>query len=472
MRETGKKRNGPRPRLTLALGAGKLAGSTGRLLKVGGGTSLPGMLARAIDPDVLRKVIGASKAKKIAITGSNGKTTTSQMIGAAGLANGLRVSQNRTGANMLQGVTTVAVNAANLRGELDDDLLVFEVDEGTFPLAIPELQPDVVMVTNIFRDQLDRYGELYKVANGLERVIRELPAAATVLLNGDDPLVANFAPDMRARRLYFGLEARGLGGTVPEHAADTVRCVKCQQYFEYEAVYISHLGAYRCPNCGYARPRLDVALTAAEMRPQGPTTVTIRTPGGEAALTMPLVGIHNVYNVTGAIGGAYALSLDLNKAALGLAKVKPAFGRLEPIQAGDQTVYLSFVKNPTSYNTILRTIEGWPGQKHVLVAASNTVVDGEDFAWFWDVEVEEIARDLLSVTCGGTKGEELAMRFKYAGVPEEKIEVVHDRPAALKAGLRKAGPQGSLFIFAGYTPTLELRRAMTERGWVSHVWKE
>src|SRR5579871_2905651 len=460
------------PRLALALGVGKLAGSTGRMLKVGGGTSLPGMIARFIDPNVLRKVIGASKARKIAVTGSNGKTTTSQMIGAIGQANDLRVSQNRTGANMLQGVTTVAVNAANLRGELDDDLLVFEVDEGTFSLAIPEIQPDVVIVNNIFRDQLDRYGELNKVADALERIIRELPATSTVLLNADDPLVANFAPDMAARRLYFGLEAKGLGGTVPEHSADTVRCVKCQHNFEYDTVYISHLGAYHCPNCGYARPKLDVALTAADMKPQGPTTVTVRTPGGEVTVTMPLLGIHNVYNVTGAIGGAYALGLDLSKAADGLAKIKPAFGRLEPIQAGDQTVYLSFVKNPTSYNTILHTIQDWPGQKHVLVAASNTVVDGEDFAWFWDVEIEEIASDLLSVTCGGTKGEELAMRFKYAGVPEDKIEVIHDRPAALDAGLRKAGPGGSLFIFAGYTPTLELRRAMTERGWVPHVWEE
>jgi UDP-N-acetylmuramyl tripeptide synthase len=460
------------PRLALALGMGKLAGSTGRMLKVGGGTSLPGMIARFIDPNVLRKVIGGSKARKIAITGSNGKTTTSQMVGAISMANELKVSQNRTGANMLQGVTSVAVNAANLHGELDDDLLVFEVDEGTFPLAIPEIQPDVVVVNNIFRDQLDRYGELYKVASGLERIIRELPATATVILNADDPLVANFAPEMAARRLYFGLEAKDLGGTVPEHAADTVRCVKCQHYFEYDTVYISHLGAYHCPQCGYARPGLDIALTAAEMLPQGPTTVTVRTPAGEVTATLPLVGIHNVYNVTGAIAGAYALGLDLSKAAAGLAKIKPAFGRLEPIQAGDRTVYLSFVKNPTSYNTILRTIRDWPGQKHVLVAASNTVVDGEDFAWFWDVEIEEVAHDLLSVTCGGLKAEELAMRFKYAGVPDEKLEIIHDRPAALEAGLRKAGPGGTLFIFAGYTPTLELRRAMTERGWVPHVWEE
>ena len=207
------------------------------------------------------------------------------------------------------------------------------------------------------------------------------------------------------------------------------------------------------------------------MKPQGPTTATIRTPGGDVTLTMPLVGIHNLYNVTAAIGGAYGLGLNLPKAAHWLSEDQARFGRLEPIQTGDRTVYLSFVKNPTSYNTILHTVQGWPGEKHVLVAASNTVVDGEDFAWFWDVEIEDIAPDLLSVTCG-SKAEELAMRFKYAGVPDERIEVIHERAAALDAALRKAGPGGSLFIFAGYTPTLELRREMTDRGWVPHVWEE
>ncbi|HKT40685.1 MAG TPA: MurT ligase domain-containing protein, partial [Ktedonobacterales bacterium] len=459
------------PRLALALGVAKLAGSTGRMLKIGGGTSLPGMLARKIDPDVLRKVVGASKAKKLAITGSNGKTTTAHIVAAIAAANELKITQNRAGANMLQGVTTVAVNAANLRGELDDDLLVIEVDEGTFHRAIPEINPDVVIVNNVFRDQLDRYGELYKVAGNIERIVRELPASATVALNADDPLVANFV-EMPARRLYFGLDAPAIGGTKPEHSADSVRCPRCQAYFEYDAVYVSHLGAYRCPNCGFARPKLDIALTAASLPPQGPTSITVRTPAGEVSLTMPLLGMHNVYNAVGALAGAYALGMDLSQAASGLANIKPVFGRLEPIKAGDQTVYLSFVKNPTSYNTMLNTVKTWPGQKHVLVAASNTPVDGEDFAWFWDVEIEDIAADLLTVTCSGLKAEELAMRFKYAGVPEEKLEIIHDRAAALDVGLRKAGPGGSLFIFAGYTPVRELRRTMADRGWVGYEWEE
>src|SRR5579883_2090163 len=175
-----------RARLALAISAGKLAGATGRLLRIGGGTSLPGMIARRIDPNVLRSVIGTSTAKKIVITGSNGKTTTARMTAAIAKQDGKRISHNRTGSNLLQGVTSVAVNFANIFGQLDSDVLLFEIDEGTMALAVPEISPDVVVITNIFRDQLDRYGEIYSVARALNKVLEDLPETATILLNGKD----------------------------------------------------------------------------------------------------------------------------------------------------------------------------------------------------------------------------------------------------------------------------------------------
>jgi len=168
-----------RARLALAISAGKLAGASGRFLRIGGGTSLPGVIARRIDPNVLKEVVGASKAKKIVITGSNGKTTTARMTATIADFSGKRISHNRTGSNMLQGVTAVAVNFANVFGHLDSDVLLFEVDEGTIPLAVPEISPDVVVITNIFRDQLDRYGELYSVARALDRMLEQLPETAT-----------------------------------------------------------------------------------------------------------------------------------------------------------------------------------------------------------------------------------------------------------------------------------------------------
>src|SRR5579871_2749074 len=253
-----------RARLALAISAGKLAGASGRFFRIGGGTSLPGMIARRIDPNVLKSVVGASKAKKIVITGSNGKTTTARMTAAIADASGQRVSQNRTGSNMLQGVTSVAVNFADVFGRLDSDVLLFEIDEGTIPLAVPEIQPDVVVITNIFRDQLDRYGELYSVANALNGMLESLPETSTILLNGNDPQVANFGQNAMAKRLFFGLEAKGIGTPVPEQSADIIRCIICQEDLQYEVAYMSHLGLYRCPNCGYTLPRLDFAATSIQ----------------------------------------------------------------------------------------------------------------------------------------------------------------------------------------------------------------
>jgi lipid II isoglutaminyl synthase (glutamine-hydrolysing) len=465
-----------RARLSLAITAGKLAGASGRLLRIGGGTSLPGLIARRIDPRVLKEVVGASKASKIVITGSNGKTTTARMTATIADLSGKHVSHNRSGSNMLQGITSVAVNFANVLGNLDSDLLLFEIDEGTIPLAVPEIQPDVVVITNIFRDQLDRYGELYSVARALDKMLDNLPAISTILLNGNDPQVASFGQNTRARRLFFGLESTEIGTPVPEQSADIIRCIHCQEDLQYEVAYLSHLGLYRCPNCGYTLPKLDFAATSVKLAAdgKGPSHVKMRTPQGELELDIPLPGVHNVYNAVAAIAATTAAGLPMEKTPAAIASMRPAFGRLEKIvlPERDQTIYLAFVKNPTSFNLMLRLIAQHSSEKHALIVASNTVVDGEDFAWLWDVDIEEIARDIRDVVCSGSKAEELAMRLKYADIPIDKISIIHEREAALDAALKNAGPGGTLYIMASYTPTHELRRIMQKRGWVKHFWQE
>src|SRR5256712_3761563 len=315
-----------RARLALAISAGKLAGASGRLLRVGGGTSLRGLIARRIDPDVLKSVVGASKAKKIVITGSNGKTTTARMTAAMAANNGKSVSHNRAGSNLLQGVTSVVVNFADIFGRLNSDVLLFEIDEGTMPLAMPEISPDVVVITNIFRDQLDRYGELYSVARALDKTLEDLPESATILLNGNDPQVANFGQKTKAKRLFFGLETTEVGTPVPEQSADVIRCIHCQEDLLYEVAYMSHLGIYRCPNCGYTLPKLDIAATSVKLAPdgQGPTHVELRTPQGEIALDIPLPGLHNVYNAAAAIGASLAAGLDIEKMLVAIANIRPA----------------------------------------------------------------------------------------------------------------------------------------------------
>jgi lipid II isoglutaminyl synthase (glutamine-hydrolysing) len=462
-----------RARFMLALAAGKGSGAAGRLLNIGGGTSFPGAIARRIDPLVLQKVVAASKAHKAVITGSNGKTTTCRMLAAFAQATGINVCQNRSGSNLLQGVTSVAVRGADLRGRMDTQLLLLETDEATVRRVAPEVAPDLVLVTNIFRDQLDRFGELYSVARGLEAAIEALPAHASVVLNGDDPLVASFVPHAPARRLYFGLRVGDAGAEVPEHAADTIRCVHCQHALTYRRVYVSHLGDYKCHECGSERPTLDVAVTQVQASPNGGNDVTAETPAGTVRVHVPLPGLHNVYNAAAALAGTLALgTLEPEVAQHALADLRPAFGRLEEIKANGRLVVLSFVKNPASYNATLRLILQRPGRKHVLAAHSNTVVDGEDFAWLWDVDLEELAPDLASLVVSGTRAQEVALRMKYAGADPTDMQVVPGRQAALDAALSRIPPGEPLYILAGYTPMREFRRIMQRRGWVPPFWEE
>lgn len=460
-------------RFALALAAGKGSGAAGRLLNIGGGTSFPGAVARRIDPLVLQKVVTASKADKAVITGSNGKTTTCRMLAALAQAAGTSVAQNRSGSNLLQGVTSVAVREANLRGRMHARLLLLEVDEATMRRVAPEVAPDMVLITNVFRDQLDRFGELYSMARMLEAAIEALPAHASVVLNGDDPLVASFAPHAQARRLYFGLRVDGAGAEVPEHAADSIRCVHCQHPLSYRRAYLSHLGDYECRGCGSRRPDLDIAVTQVQASPDGGADLTVETPAGTLQVRVPLPGLHNVYNAAAALAGAFALgTLEPRSARSALAELRPAFGRLEEITADGRRTVLSFVKNPASYNATLRQIMRRPGRKHVLAAHSNTVVDGEDFAWLWDVDLEQLVPDLASLVASGTRAEEVALRMKYAGANLSDIRVIPGRQAALDTALARIPPDEPLYILAGYTPMREFRQIMQRRGWVQPFWEE
>lgn len=460
-----------RARLTLALAAGKGSGAAGRLLNIGGGTSFPGAIARRIDPLVLQKVAAASKGRKAVISGSNGKTTTCRMLAALARANGISVAQNRAGSNLLKGVTSVAVREAGLRGRMDAQLILLEIDEATTRRAVPEVAPDMILVTNIFRDQLDRFGELYSLARTLETAVEALPAHASVVLNGDDALVASLAPRAPARRLYFGLRAGGVGAQVPEHAADTIRCVRCQHPLAYRRVYVSHQGDYECPGCGSRRPDLDIAVTCVQTSPDGGTNITAETPAGTVQVHVPLPGLHNVYNTAAALAAAFALgTLEPASARHALDGLRPAFGRLEEIKAGDRMVVLSFVKNPTSYNATLRQILQRPGRKHVLAAHSNTAVDGEDFAWLWDVDLEQLVPDLASLVVSGTRAAEVALRMKYADVAD--MRVIPGLQDALDTALARTPPGQPLYILAGYTPMREFRRIMQRRGWVPPFWEE
>ncbi len=470
------------PRLTVrrfaALVAGRAAAVASRVSGRGGGTSLPGLVARRVDPGILGALVASQRVPVVAITGSNGKTTTARFTAALLRGAGLPVTHNRAGSNLVQGVTSLAVTAADLRGRLPRSVMVMEVDEGALPRVLPELQPRAVLVTDLFRDQLDRYGETYAVADAFAAVAAALPADSVLCVNADDPIVAGLMNGPAgaakaagtARRVTFGFDLDRDTDTITR-AADTIRCPRCRADLVYEHVYLSHMGAWRCPACGLARPPLDVAVIDLEVRGLAETSCTIRTPGGELYLTIPQSGVHIAYDAAAAVAICVGLGVPLDGAAAALAAVGPAFGRLEQIQAGDRRIVLGFAKNPTSFNTTLRALatEGLPRQ--LLVAASNTLVDGEDFAWLWDVDFESAAGRVERVTVSGLRADELANRLKYAGVAPDRLTVVPDRAEALDHALAGIPPGGTLTILAGYTPTIELRETLHRRGWVNRYWE-
>lgn len=453
-----------------ALLAGKAAATATRLTGRGGGTSLPGMVARRIDPGILGALIGERGIPVIAITGSNGKTTTARFTAALLRGAGLPVSHNSAGSNLVQGVTSIAVAAADLRGRLPQSVLVSEVDEGALPAVAAEIRPTVLLVTNLFRDQLDRYGEIYAVADLFETVAAGLSTDSVLCVNADDPIVAGLAADRPGRRISFGLALERSTDEITR-AADTIRCPRCRANLTYEHVYLSHMGAWRCPACGLERPPLDVAVTELEVEGLRETRCTLRVLGGTLELSIPQSGVHIAYDAAGAVATCLALGVPLDHAAASLATVDPAFGRLERIEAGERSIVLGFAKNPTSFNTTLRALatEGLPRQ--LLVAASNTLVDGEDFAWLWDVDFEGAAAGVGQVTVSGLRADELANRLKYAGIDPGRITIVEDRRRALDVALAGTEPGGTLTILAGYTPTIELRESMRRRGWVGRYWK-
>ncbi len=428
------------------------------------------MVARRLDPGILQALVADQGIPVVAITGSNGKTTTARFTAAILRAAGLPVAHNQAGANLVQGVTSLAITAADMRGHVEPVVLVTEIDEGALPRVAPEIRPRAVLVTNLFRDQLDRYGEIYAVADAFEVVASALPPDSVLVVNADDPIVAGLAPARDGRRVTFGFDLPTSTDTITR-AADTIRCPACRADLEYEHVYLSHMGSWRCPACGLARPALDVAVTAVEVKGLSETRFTIRTPDGEHAFSVPQSGLHVAYDAAAAVALAVGLGVPIDAAPAALASVGPAFGRLERIMAGDHEVVLGFAKNPTSYNATLRALATEELPRYLLIAVSNTLVDGEDFGWLWDVDFEASVPRIETATVSGLRADELANRLKYAGLDPVRMTVIEDRVPALDAALASTPAGEPLTIVAGYTPTIELREEMRRRGWVGRYWE-
>ena len=453
-----------RARLTIETTAARLVGRLSRAAGRGGGTTLPGKLLWKVDPGAMDALAARLPHGVAVVSATNGKTTTSAML-ARILGKRYRLAWNNSGANLASGVASTLLTAP------DADLGLLEVDEFALPEVMRRVRPRAVSLGNLFRDQLDRYGELEHIAERWRDAVRELPPTSTLVVNADDPLVAALA-DGRSSVLRFGLDDRRLARPALQHAADSKYCVRCGAPYEYAAAYVGHLGEYHCPSCGHARPPLDLAARAIELHGLGGSSFDLVTPAGTTRLRLPLPGLYNVYNALAASAVALALDATLDEISSGLGAFTAAFGRFERIESGDRRILMLLIKNPAGANEAVRTLEegGVPGT--LVIALNDRIADGRDVSWIWDVDFEPLLERAERIVASGERAAELALRFTYAGFPRGRLEVIPDLREALDRGLALVKPGESLGILPTYTAMLELRAIAAARGLVRPFWEQ
>ncbi len=451
--------------LSVETAAARTAGRLSRLAGRGGGTTLPGKLLWKLDPGAVDRLGKRLSQGSALVSATNGKTTTAAMARAI-LAPRARLAHNDSGANLVSGVASALLAADGA------ELGLFEVDEAALPEVARRLWPRVVCLGNLFRDQLDRYGELEHVAEGWREVVGGLDASATLVVNADDPLVAELARG-REGAVRFGLDDPRHARPALQHAADSKYCVVCGHPYDYEAAYVGHLGDYRCPNCGHARPSLDVAARNLELRGLQGASFDLVTPAGKRRIELALPGLYNVYNAVAAASLAGALGASLDEISAGLASFDAAFGRFERIAVADgRSVLFLLIKNPAGANEAIRTLVDGGGPATALVALNDGIADGRDVSWIWDVDFEPLAAGLQHLVASGDRAAELGLRFKYGGLDESALEVVPDLEEALDRGLALTPLGGELVILPTYTAMLALRRIVVGRGYAQNYWEK
>ncbi|HEY6029863.1 MAG TPA: MurT ligase domain-containing protein [Gaiellaceae bacterium] len=449
--------------LALEIASARLAARLSRVAGRGGGTTIPGKLLWKLDPGAIDRLAARLPQGAVLISATNGKTTTSAMV-AEILGPRARLAHNASGANLVSGVASALLAAPGA------ELGLFETDEAALPEVARRVRPRALLLGNLFRDQLDRYGELELVAARWRAAVDALGDDALVIANGDDPQVGELARG-RTGSVVFGLDDPAVARPALQHAADSKYCVVCGTPYEYAAAYVGHLGDYRCPNCGHARPPLDVVARSLELAGLEHASFDLVAPGGTRRVTLALPGLYNVYNALGAAALCLGLGVPLDEVAAGLERFSAAFGRFERIALGDRRLLMLLIKNPAGANEAVRTIVDGGAPRVALIALNDAIADGRDVSWIWDVDFEPLLDGLETLVATGDRAAELALRFAYAGLPRERIEVVPGLADGLDRALALTPAGGELVCLPTYTAMLALRRVVASRGHVRNYWE-
>jgi UDP-N-acetylmuramyl tripeptide synthase len=464
-------------RLSAAILVARAARLASRTLRTGGGSTVPGVVARRVDPEVLTKLSRRLRLGSTAITGTNGKTTTSRMISKILRTAGISAVNNSTGANLVTGVTAALISDCDLAGRPTAEMGLFEVDEASVPRVAAEVELKILGVLNLFRDQLDRYGELAYTGKVIASAFGDLPEEGAVVLNADDPLVASLGRST-SNPVYYGVEEPDLDTGRLQHIADSKDCPLCGTALVYDTVYMGHVGVYDCPNCPFGRPELRYRASRVRFDGARGTEFLLSTPAGEAGVRVNLPGLYNVYNALAAAAVAGEVGVGHEEISRGIEEFGGAFGRVERVRAGDKEAFLLLIKNPVGFNEILRTFVTGGDARYVLIAINDNHADGRDVSWLWDVDFEMLAdaraqgrtNGMEPFMVSGIRAEDMAVRLKYADLPVGSV--IPDREAAIKAALDATPPDGTLYVLPTYTAMLEIRKTLSALGYTHPFWED
>ncbi len=437
-----------RLRLGVSVGAAKTVTSLVRLLRLGAASVLPGEMARRLQPKVLPLLFGQVRRGVILIVGTNGKTTTSLLLRTILERQGWRVAHNATGANLINGLVTALLDNTSLIGQLDADYAILEVDENVLPLVLRSCQPQFILGLNLFRDQLDRYGEVDTISQRWQKAIAPLPTDTVVILNADDPTLSRLGQQLPQKVLFFGLsEPEAYLDEIP-HAVDSIYCPSCGHPLDYKGVYLSHLGDYHCPSCGFSKSQL--AVDSREW-PQ------------------ILIGIYNKYNTLAAGLVAKEIGIDIPTIYDTIKNFRAAFGRAEELDVNGKHVRILLSKNPVGMNETIRAvndIQKSGGASTKLLVLNDRTPDGTDVSWIWDVDTEKLVASGGTVVVSGDRVYDIALRLRYSetnGQNNFKLIVKEDLKEAIATALEHTPANETLHILPTYSAMLEVRGFLTGR---------
>ena len=432
-----------------------------------GGTALPGKVALRLCPNLLGYL--AKDVKTIVITGTNGKTTSSRIIEQAFIDSGKSYFANKSGANLITGITAEFAMHATVFGRPKCEYAVIECDEAASKAVLSYLKPKVILVTNIFRDQLDRYGEVTHTLENIRIGLQKVPEA-TICLNADCSLTTSLAKKLPNKFVFFGVDCPIYKKPVHE-VSDAPYCINCKSEYEYDYVTYGHLGGYSCPECGYSRPRPDVSVNEIHMQTADFTDISLNVFGDKLETRINLPGGFNIYNAVGALTALLFMGFERESALHALEGFECGFGRMERFEIDTATLRMILVKNPAGCNQVLNFLTNLDGNALFVICLNDNYADGTDVSWIWDVNFEELLHmgdELTGVLVSGMRADDMALRLYYAGIPEEKISVIYDYDKLVDEMVQQKTP---VFIMPTYTAMLGLRSKLSSRYGFKNFWE-